>query len=228
MHSILASILALTRLSRAFIDACAGFMAQRVSVSPQNFAKLRCSTRQLGLALDAHRQPHRSRPHARPVKSLLATQEGSRRCTNIKWQEGAVERAAKEHLLKQKGCCLWFTGLSGSGKSTVACTLEHALLQRGHLTSLLDGDNIRCDTEALRLETCAGLDQEITSADHMGVPQHKAHAQGKSRLTDRSARHLNICVTQGQLHMRTGNTCLKRLASGLFRAQPLLCSHMPC
>ena len=38
---------------------------------------------------------------------------------------------------------LWFTGLSASGKSTVACTLEHALNQRGHLTTLLDGDNLR-------------------------------------------------------------------------------------
>eukprot|EP00891_Asterochloris_glomerata_P004862 jgi/Astpho2/4862/fgenesh1_pm.00069_%23_7_t len=79
-------------------------------------------------------------PIASPIVPGLTQRQ---RCTNIKWQEGAVERAAKEHLLKQKGCCLWFTGLSGSGKSTVACTLEHALLQRGHLTSLLDGDNIR-------------------------------------------------------------------------------------
>jgi len=45
----------------------------------------------------------------------------------------------KEELLEQKGCVLWFTGLSGSGKSTVACTLEHALLERGRLTALLDG-----------------------------------------------------------------------------------------
>jgi adenylylsulfate kinase len=42
-----------------------------------------------------------------------------------------------------QGCILWFTGLSGSGKSTVACTLEHALLERGRLTALLDGDNVR-------------------------------------------------------------------------------------
>lgn len=46
-------------------------------------------------------------------------------------------------LLGQNGCVLWFTGLSGSGKSTVACTVEHALHERGHLTILLDGDNVR-------------------------------------------------------------------------------------
>lgn len=63
--------------------------------------------------------------------------------TNIKWHEGGVPRESKETLLNQKGCVLWFTGLSGSGKSTVACTLEHALREHGKFTVLLDGDNIR-------------------------------------------------------------------------------------
>jgi adenylylsulfate kinase len=54
-----------------------------------------------------------------------------------------VKRSDKERLLQQKGCVLWFTGLSGSGKSTVACTVEHALNSRGKLTALLDGDNVR-------------------------------------------------------------------------------------
>lgn len=63
--------------------------------------------------------------------------------TNIKWHEGGVSRTSKEELLNQKGCVLWFTGLSGSGKSTVACTLEHALRERGKATVLLDGDNVR-------------------------------------------------------------------------------------
>lgn len=63
--------------------------------------------------------------------------------TNIKWHEGAVPTEDKETLLKQRGCVVWFTGLSGSGKSTVACTLEHALKEQGKLTALLDGDNVR-------------------------------------------------------------------------------------
>lgn len=46
-------------------------------------------------------------------------------------------------MLKQQGATIWFTGLSASGKSTVAFTLEHALVQRGHLAYCLDGDNIR-------------------------------------------------------------------------------------
>lgn len=63
--------------------------------------------------------------------------------TNIQWFEGAVPREEKEKRLGQRGCVLWFTGLSGSGKSVVAATLEHALVKKGHSTALLDGDNVR-------------------------------------------------------------------------------------
>ena len=65
------------------------------------------------------------------------------RATNITWHEGHVARPDREALLKQRGATLWFTGLSGSGKSTIAFTLEHALVQQGQLAYVLDGDNIR-------------------------------------------------------------------------------------
>ena len=65
------------------------------------------------------------------------------RATNLTWHEGHVERRDRERLLAQTGVTLWFTGLSGSGKSTIAFTLEHALIQRGRLAYVLDGDNIR-------------------------------------------------------------------------------------
>lgn len=65
------------------------------------------------------------------------------KATNITWHEGHVTRDERNSLLKQKGCTLWFTGLSGSGKSTTAFTLEHALTQIGRLAYVLDGDNIR-------------------------------------------------------------------------------------
>jgi adenylylsulfate kinase len=65
------------------------------------------------------------------------------KATNITWHEGHVGRDKRTGLLKQKGATLWFTGLSGSGKSTVAFTLEHALVQSGRLAYVLDGDNIR-------------------------------------------------------------------------------------
>ncbi|HUU98738.1 MAG TPA: adenylyl-sulfate kinase [Phycisphaerae bacterium] len=63
--------------------------------------------------------------------------------TNITWHEGHVEREHRNKLLKQRGATIWFTGLSASGKSTIAFTIEHALVERGHLAYVLDGDNIR-------------------------------------------------------------------------------------
>src|SRR6266513_2120131 len=65
------------------------------------------------------------------------------KAANITWHEGHVTSDEREKMLKQKGATLWFTGLSGSGKSTIAFTLEHALVQRGKLAYVLDGDNIR-------------------------------------------------------------------------------------
>ncbi len=65
------------------------------------------------------------------------------KATNVTWHEGHVTREEREKLLSQKGVTVWFTGLSACGKSTIAFTLEHALVQRGHLAYCLDGDNIR-------------------------------------------------------------------------------------
>ena len=65
------------------------------------------------------------------------------KATNITWHEGHVERKDRNNLLKQQGLTMWFTGLSACGKSTIAFTLEHALVERGHLSYVLDGDNIR-------------------------------------------------------------------------------------
>lgn len=55
-----------------------------------------------------------------------------------------LSRQDKEQLLGQRGLMIWFTGLSGSGKSTVAIALERELHKRGLLCRILDGDNIRC------------------------------------------------------------------------------------
>ena len=63
--------------------------------------------------------------------------------TNVVWHEGHVSREHREKLLKQKGVLVWLTGLSSSGKSTVAYKVEQALVGRGHLAYVLDGDNIR-------------------------------------------------------------------------------------
>ena len=62
---------------------------------------------------------------------------------NIFWQDGEISRTDRERLIQQKGATLWFTGLSGSGKSTIAIALEKALYKRNTLSYRLDGDNIR-------------------------------------------------------------------------------------
>ena len=62
---------------------------------------------------------------------------------NLTWHVGNVTRDRREILLKQKSKLLWFTGLSGSGKSTVANALDIRLNEMGKATYLLDGDNIR-------------------------------------------------------------------------------------
>lgn len=65
------------------------------------------------------------------------------KATNVHWHESEVTREDRQRLLEQKGATLWFTGLSASGKSTIAVALEGVLLERGKLVYRLDGDNIR-------------------------------------------------------------------------------------
>ncbi len=63
--------------------------------------------------------------------------------SNIVWQPHLVSRSEREAQKQQQAVVLWFTGLSGAGKSTVAGALEQALVARANHTYLLDGDNIR-------------------------------------------------------------------------------------
>ncbi|NKF23409.1 adenylyl-sulfate kinase [Solimonas marina] len=65
------------------------------------------------------------------------------KATNVHWHEGEVTRADRGKLLGQQGATIWFTGLSGSGKSTVAVALEKVLHAQGRLAYRLDGDNVR-------------------------------------------------------------------------------------
>jgi len=63
--------------------------------------------------------------------------------THVTWHEQAVLREQRERLAGHKGCVVWFTGLSGSGKSTIANLVDQRLCQRGVRSYLLDGDNVR-------------------------------------------------------------------------------------
>lgn len=65
------------------------------------------------------------------------------RATNVTWHDGDITREDRYQILRQKGATIWFTGLSGSGKSTIAVAVEQALFTMGKLSYRLDGDNVR-------------------------------------------------------------------------------------
>ncbi len=67
----------------------------------------------------------------------------SKKGTNVVWHSHKITKAQRSALKKQRPCILWFTGLSGSGKSTIANAVEARLFEMGRHTYLLDGDNIR-------------------------------------------------------------------------------------
>lgn len=66
-----------------------------------------------------------------------------RRASNIQWQAVQVSKADRATQKNQRACVVWFTGLSGAGKSTIANLVEQRLVEHGHHTYLLDGDNVR-------------------------------------------------------------------------------------
>ncbi|MGD0193152.1 MAG: sulfate adenylyltransferase subunit CysN [Rhizomicrobium sp.] len=68
---------------------------------------------------------------------------GLRRATNVHWQALDVNKSSRAEVKGQKPAVLWFTGLSGSGKSTIANLVERTLFAQGRHTYLLDGDNVR-------------------------------------------------------------------------------------
>jgi bifunctional enzyme CysN/CysC len=69
--------------------------------------------------------------------------DGQRASSDVVWQPTKVSASIRANQKSQRPAVVWFTGLSGSGKSTVANALEQALVQRGHHSYLLDGDNVR-------------------------------------------------------------------------------------
>ncbi len=66
-----------------------------------------------------------------------------RRAQNIHWQAMTIDRTARAAQKRQQACVLWFTGLSGAGKSTIANMVERSLFAQGKHSTMLDGDNVR-------------------------------------------------------------------------------------
>ena len=96
-----------------------------------------------------------------------------RRAANIHWQAVDVHKEARAALAKQKPAILWFTGLSGAGKSTIANLVEKKLHAAGHMTYLLDGDNIR-----------HGLNRDLGFADADRVENIRRVAEVSKLMVD--------------------------------------------
>jgi len=96
-----------------------------------------------------------------------------RRSTNIKWHEMKVDKASRAKINQQRPRVLWFTGLSGSGKSTVADIVEQKLHAMGKRTYLLDGDNVR-----------HGLNKDLGFTDQDRVENIRRVAEVAKLMTD--------------------------------------------
>ncbi|MDE2445127.1 MAG: sulfate adenylyltransferase subunit CysN [Alphaproteobacteria bacterium] len=96
-----------------------------------------------------------------------------RRAANIHWQAMDVNKSSRSKLIKQKPTVLWFTGLSGAGKSTIANLVEKKLHAQGHLTYLLDGDNVR-----------HGLNRDLGFTDQDRVENIRRVAEVAKLMTD--------------------------------------------
>jgi bifunctional enzyme CysN/CysC len=96
-----------------------------------------------------------------------------RRAANIHWQHVDVDRAARARIKAQVPRCVWFTGLSGSGKSTIANLVEKRLLAMGRHTYILDGDNVR-----------HGLNKDLGFTDEDRVENIRRVAEVAKLMTD--------------------------------------------
>ncbi|ROU05049.1 sulfate adenylyltransferase subunit CysN [Lysobacter enzymogenes] len=96
-----------------------------------------------------------------------------RRAENIHWQPVDVDKAARARAKRQKPRCVWFTGLSGSGKSTIANLVDKQLHALGHHTFILDGDNVR-----------HGLNKDLGFTDADRVENIRRVAEVAKLMTD--------------------------------------------
>ena len=96
-----------------------------------------------------------------------------RRSSNISWHEMTIDKKKRSSMNSQKPCTVWFTGLSGSGKSTIANILEQKLHQLNKRTYLLDGDNVR-----------HGLNKDLGFTDADRVENIRRVAEVSKLMTD--------------------------------------------
>lgn len=112
-------------------------------------------------------------PLTRATVGAGMIRHGLRRADNIHWQALDVDRKVRAALKGQQPRCVWFTGLSGAGKSTIANLVERGLLARGLHTYLLDGDNVR-----------HGLNRDLGFTDEDRVENLRRVAEVAKLMTD--------------------------------------------
>ena len=112
-------------------------------------------------------------PVTRATVACGMVRHGLRRADNIHWQALDVDRRARAAIKGQHPRCVWFTGLSGAGKSTIANLVERGLLARGCHTYLLDGDNVR-----------HGLNRDLGFTDEDRVENLRRVAEVAKLMTD--------------------------------------------
>ncbi|TDK27452.1 adenylyl-sulfate kinase [Luteimonas aestuarii] len=112
-------------------------------------------------------------PLTRATVGAGMIRHGLRRADNLHWQALDVDRAARAAIKGQRPRCVWFTGLSGAGKSTIANLVERELLARGCHTYLLDGDNVR-----------HGLNRDLGFTDADRVENLRRVAEVAKLMTD--------------------------------------------
>ena len=143
---------------------------------------------------------------------------------NLTASPSRITPADRERLLGQKGVVLWFSGLSGSGKSTIALALEQALFARGRLATILDGDNIR-----LRLNRDLGF-SEADREENLRRVAEVAHLIADCgvlvlsafisplRASRERAREIIGGARFLEIHVSTGiEVCESRDVKGLYR-----------
>jgi adenylylsulfate kinase len=118
------------------------------------------------------------------------------RSTNITWHEGQVSRKDRERVLGQRGATIWLTGLSGSGKSTIAVAAEKALTERGRLAYVLDGDNVR---HGLNKNLGFSPEESVAEQRSTNITWHEGQVSRKDRervLGQRGATIFETCESR--------------------------------
>jgi bifunctional enzyme CysN/CysC len=155
-----------------------------------------------------------------------------RRSKNIQNQFFEINKEARANLNNQKPMCLWFTGLSGSGKSTIANALEKELFNMGKRTYILDGDNVRHGlnldlgfTEADRIENIRRVSEVAKLMVDAGLivlvtfisPFEKDRALARSKFEDDEFLEVYVDTPLDECEKRDPKGLYKKARSGLIK-----------